>query len=358
MAHPHQPYWPWGSGQPRPTWARNMQHVFISFKAEDLDFAENVIGRLEKEGFASWVDSHIEAGREWRGAIDFAIENAFALIVIMTPEAKVSEYVTYEWAFACGIGVRVVPILLRPTQLHPRLEALQYLDFTNVRSRPWERLIEEIKAASHSLPSHSVNISLNSPPIIKEAVASLDSAVPDERRDAIRTLAEVRTHAACATLRESLKHPFPDVRLAAAEALGDIEDPIAVPALIEALKDPMGSVRSNAAEALGSIKDPSAVPALIEALKDPEEYVRATTAEALASIKDPSAVPALIEALKDPVSSVRASAAKALGAIEDRSQHQHLSQQSTIITNRCSKQWQALLELSETQPRCQHSSKD
>jgi CheY-like chemotaxis protein len=125
-----------------------MAQVFISYKREDVDFAENVSSRLEREGFDVWADSKIAAGEEWRNAIDIAIGNSVVLIVIMTPEAKASEYVTYEWAFAWGIGIKVIPIMLRPTTLHPRLEALQYLDFTNIKSRPWDKLIGEAKAAS------------------------------------------------------------------------------------------------------------------------------------------------------------------------------------------------------------------
>src|SRR5215469_16205978 len=120
-------------------------HVFVSYEQEDGDFAENVISRLEQKGFQTWADHKIGAGEEWRTSIDLAIKNSFALIVIMTPQAKASEYVTYEWAFAWGVGVRVIPIMLQLAALHPRLEALQYLDFTNVKSRPWEKLIEEVR---------------------------------------------------------------------------------------------------------------------------------------------------------------------------------------------------------------------
>src|SRR5215470_6466789 len=135
-----------------------MQHIFISFKHEDLDFAENVIARVEKEGYTTWADFKIGAGEEWRNSIDLSIRSAFALIVIMTPEAKASEYVTYEWAFAWGVGIRVIPIMLRETDLHPRLEALQYLNFTNAKSRPWDRLFEEVRAASQAPLTHSINI--------------------------------------------------------------------------------------------------------------------------------------------------------------------------------------------------------
>src|SRR5437764_14170014 len=125
-----------------------MKHVFISFKHEDLDFAENVISRLEKVGFSTWADDKLRAGDDWRTTIDLAIKNAFALVVIMTPEAKASEYVTYEWAFAWGAGVKVIPVLLRPTELHPRLEALQYLDFTSRLVRPWDALLNVVKNAA------------------------------------------------------------------------------------------------------------------------------------------------------------------------------------------------------------------
>src|ERR1700677_1116244 len=244
-----------------------MQHVFVSYKNEDLDFAENVISRLEKEGFATWTDLKIGAGEEWRNVIDVAIKNAFALIVIMTPEAKASEYVTYEWAFAWGVGIRVIPIMLRSTALHPRLEALQPLDFTKVKTRPWDKLIEEVRAASHAPLTHSVSIPLNSPPFIRQAVESLDSAVMADRVGAIATLATANTPAAWMILREALQHPLPDVRSKAAQALWKIKDPVAVPALIEALKNPVEMERPSIIYSLSGVEDSAVMFGLIEALE-------------------------------------------------------------------------------------------
>src|SRR6059036_818202 len=103
------------------------KYVFISYKHEDGDFAQVLIYKIQEAGFETWVDSdRLHAGEDWRAEIDSAMKNAFALIVIMTSEAKASEYVTYEWAFAWGVGVKVIPIMLKTTPLHPRLEALQY----------------------------------------------------------------------------------------------------------------------------------------------------------------------------------------------------------------------------------------
>jgi hypothetical protein len=129
-----------------------MNHIFISHSHEDSDFAEILEGRLSQAGFIVWRDVGLRGGEDWRRGIDQAIKEAFALIVIMTLEAKASEYVTYEWAFAWGAGVKVIPVMLKRTELHPRLESLQYLDFTNRTARPWDTLIELLGEAEASKP--------------------------------------------------------------------------------------------------------------------------------------------------------------------------------------------------------------
>ena len=128
------------------------KHVFISYQHEDSEFGENLINRVEKAGFTTWIDNdRLHAGDDWRAKIDEAIKSSFALIVIMSPAAKASEYVTYEWAFAWGAGIPVIPILYEATPLHPRLEALQHLNFTNRTTRPWTDLFKAIeKFANHS----------------------------------------------------------------------------------------------------------------------------------------------------------------------------------------------------------------
>lgn len=120
--------------------------IFISHSHNDADFAELLKLNLEKEGFNSWIDNEkLKIGQEWRKEIDDGISDSLAIIVIMSPEAKQSEYVTYEWSYAWGKGKNIFPIMLKQTSLHPRLESLQYLDFTNRITRPWDKLYESLK---------------------------------------------------------------------------------------------------------------------------------------------------------------------------------------------------------------------
>src|SRR5262245_61240220 len=116
------------------------QQIFISYKHSEKEFCDMLIRQLEAAGFKVWVDAdQLRAGENWREAINDAIRDSFALILVISPYSKMSEYVTYEWAFAQGAGIKVIPLMLIHTEkLHPQLENLQYLDFTDRARPPWD----------------------------------------------------------------------------------------------------------------------------------------------------------------------------------------------------------------------------
>ena len=283
------------------------KHIFISYKHEDGDFAEVLIYRLEKAGFNTWVDNDkLHAGEDWRSEIDQAIKSAFALIVIMTSEAKASEYITYEWAFAWGAGVKVIPVVLKHTPLHPRLEALQNLDFSSRIIRPWDKLMDVVKNAVTIHKPSKVYVPESIPLYIKDAVPLLDSSKRSERSNAIEILAQSNHPAAHEALVKALNHSLRDVRSHAALILSD--EPQAVSALVEALENKDSNVRQSAGEDLGKHKDSAAITPLIEMMfNDVDSDVRKTAANSLRRFDTPEAVDALqqyddaLEDLIDPL---------------------------------------------------------
>jgi len=123
--------------------------IFISHSHEDGDFAELLKLKLKAEGLDAWVDlDRLAPGVNWQTEIDSAIRSSRFLIAVLSPDARKSEYVTYEWAYALGVDRPVIPVMIRQTQLHPRLGAIQYLDFTLRGGRPWDRLITTLKATA------------------------------------------------------------------------------------------------------------------------------------------------------------------------------------------------------------------
>lgn len=292
-----------------------MQHIFISYHHGDGDFAEILINRIEKAGFETWVDNdRLHAGEDWRTEIDQAIKAALALIVIMSPEARSSEYVTYEWAFAWGAGVKVIPILYKDTKLHPRLEALQYLNFTSRTARPWDALIEVVKKeANLQVPNPSASLT-SMPFYLKHSIELLDSADPQERKNAVEILAQLDHPLARQALMTALQHPLVDVRIAAALVQGKLHESRAIPSLIEALRVADKSVNLAAQEILLEIGD-SSINELLEVLMDEDAEVQCRAIEVLGKIGHPSALSGLMEALKDEDGLVRSKAAWALGKI-------------------------------------------
>lgn len=126
--------------------AKSKLTVFISYSSEDTVFAELVKMKLNAVNIEVWLDQDsLNAGEEWRKGIDKGIVGCDALLVILSPESAKSSYVTYEWAYALGRMKKVIPILYRQTEIHPRLNVLQYLDFTNTKNGPWQQLFKEVE---------------------------------------------------------------------------------------------------------------------------------------------------------------------------------------------------------------------
>jgi len=327
------------------------QHVFVAYKHEEKAFVDMLIRQVQMAGFQVWVDAEqLRAGENWREEINFAIKDAFALVVVITPDAKLSEYVTYEWAFAQGAGVKVIPIMLHQTfKLHPQMELLQYLDFTDQARPPWDKLIRRLFEIQGENQPHTVMVSRDAPPAVKSAVAALDSHNAEERRSALKSLAQMNHPAAYAALVGAVQHTARDVRVDAAFLLAkqtSHQEPAAVPGLLDALGDEDIRVRIAACKALGDIAAPSAVPellhilnkdsdndlrwaatgalgkmgvaavpGLVQALQDDDWKVRRSAADALWGLREPTAVPGLLEALFDKNDVVRQAAGGAIDAM-------------------------------------------
>ena len=194
-----------------------MSHIFISYKHEDEEFIAGLEENLESAGFTVWTDKELLAGDDWKEAIDEAIRNAFALLAVMTPEARKSEYVTYEWSFAWGIGIKIIPIMLEKTKLHPRLGTLQYLDFTDSEKQPWRKLTTRLKQVERDS-------------LVRDVSASDWS----DRQHAARRLGRLKAkHAVKPLIRVLQRDRSQKVRTAAEEALRKISTDEALEALEE-----------------------------------------------------------------------------------------------------------------------------
>lgn len=111
------------------------QTIFVSYGRggrgeQQLNLLREDLATLK---FEMVIDRSIVAGEDWRLSIDGLIRSAVAVIALIDAKSKESVYCHYEYGVAIGTGRPTIPILFDPkldfSDIHPRLNALQALDF-------------------------------------------------------------------------------------------------------------------------------------------------------------------------------------------------------------------------------------
>jgi TIR domain/T3SS (YopN, CesT) and YbjN peptide-binding chaperone 3 len=98
-------------------------HLFVSYARRDREAVDWIASRLEDSGYTVWIDrTGILGGTPWQRVIPREIRNAEAVLLMLTPDAAQSEWVRREFFYARRHRIRVVPVLVRPTELPPELE--------------------------------------------------------------------------------------------------------------------------------------------------------------------------------------------------------------------------------------------
>ena len=96
--------------------------VFISHSAADAHLAERVADTLRKSGFQVWDTSQVLPGDNWGETLRQALEEASAMVILLTPNSAKSPNIMLELGFALGnMGYkgRVIPVLAAPSEQLP-----------------------------------------------------------------------------------------------------------------------------------------------------------------------------------------------------------------------------------------------
>lgn len=108
-----------------------MTHVFISYSHKDFEQRNSLIEYLTQAEFKLWYDERLEGGDDWRDEITTAIDEAYAILLVVTENAMNSHYCTYEWAYALGTGAPVIPLIFEDisvVKIHAPLRSRQFIN--------------------------------------------------------------------------------------------------------------------------------------------------------------------------------------------------------------------------------------
>ena len=141
-----------------------------------------------------------------------------------------------------------------------------------------------------------------------------EAANPEERAEALRTMADLMDMRAVPLLHSLLNYNQPSVRAAAARGLGHLHKHEAREDIEKLLEDPVGPVRESAAAALADLGAKESVAALTRKLSDSAFSVRAAAGAALLQLSQPfdSVAPTMLALAQQNDPAARSSAALAL----------------------------------------------
>lgn len=196
--------------------------AFISYSRHDGAWVRSVLlARLERENLLICIDyRNFEIGLPSLVNMENAVTHSRKTLLALTPSWIASQWTEFESLLIqtsdpVGRGRRILPLLVEPCTLPPRLALFTYLDLTNPAEYDFQfgRLLAAIRSApGASAPTTAPALAATSSP--RPAAAS---GFGHERGlDALKALlaqADVETRAALATLDQRLRDNLRDERL-------------------------------------------------------------------------------------------------------------------------------------------------
>jgi len=124
-----------------------MGYVFISYSTQNRTYAQKLAKKLQGEGIDVWIDNaKIRSGENWWQSIVKALSAASAVVVLMTPASRASQWVQREILLADQMKKRVFPVLLEGENWEIFVD-IQYADMRKTKGLPSKVFFEEL----HSL---------------------------------------------------------------------------------------------------------------------------------------------------------------------------------------------------------------
>ena len=110
-------------------------HIFISYSKKDSNFALKLADDLISAGHKVWIDRSLQVGEDWADTIEDNLVKAVGVIVILSSNSIVSDWVQHEGSMAYILKKPMYPLLINdllPDSLPIWAGKFQYHSFVNV----------------------------------------------------------------------------------------------------------------------------------------------------------------------------------------------------------------------------------
>ncbi len=119
--------------------------IFISYSRQDHAYVERLIAAFDERGLSVWLDNRIDYGTAWQREIEKHLEACQAFVLVMTPRAYESHWVTCELSVALELKKPIFPLLLEGRRWLSAA-AIQTVDVTG-GTLPPKRFFDAVSAS-------------------------------------------------------------------------------------------------------------------------------------------------------------------------------------------------------------------
>jgi hypothetical protein len=162
-----------------------MAQIFISYSTRNVDFARYLRGLLQDAGFDVWMDeTKLSAGQSWTDTLEANVTNCAAFVIIMSPEAKASDWVRRERLLAERLHKPMFPILFSGEAWWD-LANIQYEDMrAGMKATLSPRMIEALRFAisgeTQVVEAEPAETHSPAPAVAQTESRKLEAAMPAE----------------------------------------------------------------------------------------------------------------------------------------------------------------------------------
>lgn len=109
--------------------------IFISYSRKDKIIVDNIVCRLEAEGYSVWIDrTGIKSGDAFKKELVYAIESSSALLYFSSKDSNASTWTAKEIGVAVYENIPIIPIRLDDAKYNPEVKFdlinIDFIDYT------------------------------------------------------------------------------------------------------------------------------------------------------------------------------------------------------------------------------------
>ena len=122
------------------------KNIFMSYSRRELGFVDDVVSKLEREGYNVWLDYRVLIpGTPWKGQIAKGLNDSDTVLLVVSKASMASQYVALEWRHFLDAHQRIILLIFEAVDIPKELEKYEWVDFRGSYQAGLKELFSQLK---------------------------------------------------------------------------------------------------------------------------------------------------------------------------------------------------------------------